>query len=185
MNGILKKIIEKLYDNWHFIISIVIDIVVIVIVKYYKIQFWKANYYSDMLTAMITFVSIIISIFGVLMPTVFTGNNKMADYFKRNADIAYFSKSVKYIVICGFGSIGCICLMYLYDVIPKSIFIGVCILGTFSLCAFLLGAYRYLGIMLRLLIEDKKEYNGKGYKKQSSEQERRKLNDTLKKQNSK
>lgn len=183
MNSTITKSKDKIYDNWHFAMAIVFDVVAAIFVKYYEIHFWEAKHYSDMLTAIITFVSIIMSVFGVLMPTVFTGNSEMANYFKRNADIAYFAKSVKHIIICGFGSIACICGMYLSDEIPMNILKAFGLLGGFSLCSFSLGAYRYLGIMLRLLIENKEEYKGKTYKKRISEQDRKELNDILKKQN--
>lgn len=183
MKGIVAKCVSKIFENWHFVLSIILEIVIIIFVNYYKVYFWKAEYYNDMLTAIITFISIVISIFGILIPSVFTSNNKMINYFKENADISYFVKSIKNIVVSGFGSIGCICLMYLYDTIPMNAFKGFCILSIFFLFVFVFGSYRYLSIMLRLLIENKKEYQGKTYKKQSSEKDREELNNMLKKQN--
>ena len=183
MNRIREYIKNGILEKWHFILSVVFTLIVWILFKKCKIHFWDAHYYNDMLTALITFVSSVISIFGILIPTVFTGNSGMINYFKKNADISYFRKSIKTVIVSGFGSIGCICFMYLYDKVPMNVFRVDCILGLFFLLVFMLGSYKYLSIMLRLLVEDKEQYTGKEYKKQSSERDRHELNDMLKKQN--
>ena len=173
MNRIKECIKNGILEKWHFILSIVFTLIAWILFKKYKIHFWEACYYNDMLTALITFVSIIISIFGILIPTVFTGNSEIINYFKKNADISYFRKSIKTVIVSGFGSIGCICFMYLYDKVPMDVFKIDCILGIFSLLVFVFGSYKYLSIMLRLLVEDKEKYTGKEYKKQSSERDKK------------
>lgn len=179
----IAKCKNKMFEEWHFVASAILEVAVISFFCRFKIRFWEAQYYNDMLTAIITFISIIISIFGILIPTVFTSNSEMINYFKENADISYFVNSIKNIIVSGIGSVGFICSMYLYDKLPMKAFKIFCVLGLFCLLVFLLGSYRYLSIMLRLLVEEKKVTKEKKYKKQSSEQDIKELNDILRKQN--
>ena len=171
MGKIATKCKEKILEKWQYPLAIIIDAFIVGFFYKFKIRFWEAEYYNYMLSALITFVSIIISIFGIMIPTVFTGKSDLIEYFKKNADISYFTKSIKNILVSGFGGIGCICFMFLQDKVQMIVFI--------------FGSYKYLGIMLKLLVGDKKKDNRKEYKNQKSEDEIKELNKRLKEQNNK
>ena len=180
MGKIATKCKEKILEKWQYPLAIIVGFF-----YKFKIRFWEAEYYNYMLSALITFVSIIISIFGIMIPTVFTGKSDLIEYFKKNADISYFTKSIKNILVSGFGGIGCICFMFLQDKVQMIVFKIVSTLGLFFLLVFIFGSYKYLGIMLKLLVGDKKKDNRKEYKNQKSEDEIKELNKRLKEQNNK
>lgn len=185
MGKIATKCKEKILEKWQYPLAIIIDAFIVGFFYKFKIRFWEAEYYNYMLSALITFVSIIISIFGIMIPTVFTGKSDLIEYFKKNADISYFTKSIKNILVSGFGGIGCICFMFLQDKVQMIVFKIVSTLGLFFLLVFIFGSYKYLGIMLKLLVGDKKRDNRKEYKNQKSEDEIKELNKRLKEQNNK
>lgn len=75
--------------------------------------------------------------------------------------------------------------MFLQDKVQMIVFKIVSTLGLFFLLVFIFGSYKYLGIMLKLLVGDKKKDNRKEYKNQKSEDEIKELNKRLKEQNNK
>lgn len=66
-----QKIAKSIKDIWslkyHVIIPIIVDVVGIYVCRKYKIYLWNSKYYGELLTAVITFLSIVISVFGILV----------------------------------------------------------------------------------------------------------------------
>lgn len=177
------RILKKVVDNWilkyHIIIPILITLAGTWWCWNYKIYLWNSQYYGDMLTAVITFLSIVISVFGILIPTVFTNKNKLTTYFVKNIDRFYFVKSVKNVMVSGISDVILVCILYSYDVIPKKVYALICIASLFLLIYFLCGSYKYLSLMLRLVLEDGEIYDGKRYNKQISDTKRKEINEML------
>lgn len=113
------------------------------------------KYYNDMLTAVITYLSIVLSVFGVLIPAIMGSNNNMVKYFFENADIEKFSRQIKNIFISGIINVLFTSLLFLFDVLNKNIieiilYVWVILLGYFS-C----NAYRFISIMIGILLRKK------------------------------
>lgn len=182
-----QTVAKAIKDVWilkyHVIIPIITTIVGIFLCWKYKIYLWNSEYYGEMLTAVITFLSIVISVFGVLIPTVFSSKSELVEYFIDNIDTSYFVSSIKNVIISGISEVIAICMLYAYDVIPRNIYVSICIVSLFLLVYFLCGSYKYICIMLRLVLEEKKSVEGKKYKKQVSDDERQKINEMLKNRN--
>ena len=77
MGKIATKCKEKILEKWQYPLAIIIDAFIVGFFYKFKIRFWEDEYYNYMLSALITFVSIIISIFGIMIPTVFTGKSDL------------------------------------------------------------------------------------------------------------
>lgn len=186
----LKSILENLSYMFHSWYGIIISIFVTGILAFeqrkYNLVFWEAEYYSDMLTAVITFLSIIIGIFGILIPAIISAREDKAsktNYFFENADVEFFSKCIKKIFCSGILSVICICLLYLQDIIDEKFYIWIFRVSIFLILYFCFGSYRFIGIMLSLLIGGKKEKEPKKtvklYKNKTSDKDRSIINENL------
>lgn len=181
MKSIKKKMINIWIMYYQIIIPIFITVSAIYLCRKYKIYLWKAENYTDMLTAVITFLSIIISVFGILIPTVFTNKkeNYLLEYFINNIDVKYFMQSIKRVMASGIISIFLVCALYPFDVIPMCVYTKILAISFWVLIYFLCGSYKYLSIMLRLIIEEGERYQGKTYTKQLNEKNRSDINSML------
>ena len=182
-----QKIAKNIKDIWslkyHVLIPIIVDVVGIYVCWKYKIYLWNSKYYGELLTAVITFLSIVISVFGILIPTVFNSKSKLVAYFINNIDTKYFVSSVKNVIISGISEVIVICILYAYDVIPLKIYVLFCVISVFLLIYFVCGSYKYISLMLRLALEEKEPVKGKKYKNQLSDDKRQKINDMLRNEN--
>lgn len=179
------RIIAIWYLNYQWVMPIILTSVITWIAYKFKIYPWTGKSYPDMLTALITFQSIIISVFGILIPAIITSKDEqeLTKYFFENADMEDFVKRIKKTIISGILDILLVCVLYAYDVLPIKAYAAVGIICLFILLYFLCGSYRCVSIMLKLLIVKKKQYTGKNFKKQISSEERKELNKRLENKN--
>lgn len=185
----MKKKISKIKEIWYSyyqcIIPLICTIGISVIAFKFKIYPWTGTAYVDMLTALITFQSIIISVFGVLIPALITSREEkgLVNFFYENADTDEFVKRVKKTIGSGVVDILLVCMLYAYDILPIKIYVIMGMICVFVLLYFLCSSYRYIGILLKLLMTNKKPYEGKRYNKQLSKDNMEKLNRMLEKDN--
>ena len=97
----VRKLKEKAVDYWHFcyceVISIIATVVIISVERKCKIQFWNAQNFADMLTALITFLSIVLGIYSFLIPSfVSAKEEEKIKNFLANADMYLFSFFIRY-----------------------------------------------------------------------------------------
>ena len=169
------------YSNYQWIIPMIFTALITGVAYGLRVKPWLGEAYSDMLTALITVQSIIISVFGILIPSLVSVKDEegLAGYFFKNADVEDFVKRVKRTVLSGILDIFLICVLYAYDVLPIKVYVVIEILCLFVLLYFLCGSYRYVSIMLKLLIVKKNEYKGKDFKRRLTDQEREDFNKKL------
>lgn len=74
-----------------------------------------------------------------------------------NADLEYFAKQLKNIVAVGLIEVFITCYLLLYDIIPEYILNMSIIIWVWILLYFLCCSYRYIGIMIKLMVGDKRE----------------------------
>ena len=190
LNGVLEYL-KYLWYSWYSIIIAGLLTVFLVIEQHkYHLNFWEATYYSDMLTAIITFLSIIIGIYGILIPAVISakeGKESIVSYFFQNADGKFFAECIRKIISSGILSVIGICLLYMHDVLSEKIYIWIFRISIFLILYVCLGSYRFIGIMLGLLVgrKSKKDMNKgtKRYKFRIDEEERNRINEKLLKRN--
>lgn len=155
------KIKEKALDYWHFyyceVIPIIITVVIIAVERKCKIKFWNAQNFADMLTALITFLSIVLSIYSFLIPSfVSAKEDEKVKNFLANADMELFIKNIKKIFIEGIITLVCVCSLFLYDIINTAIYVKIMYISVFFMAMFCCRSYRFIGIIIDLLIETKK-----------------------------
>lgn len=144
---------------------------------------------GNMLNGTITFVTIIMSIFGFLIPALVSNKRDcgMVEFFLARADRKFFVARLKALVMSGMMTVLLCLLLFLNDVLGKKLFVlGIGLLIWFLLY-FVCNAYRFIGLILSLLIYDRKgggagaaNAAGKEVKDAMSDEEADKLNELLK-----
>ena len=138
--------------------------------------------FSDMLGSIITSMSIIISIFGFLMPSLISAkNDKMVKYFIENADMNEFIKKIKAVIRS--RMIGILLSIVLY--VNKNLFPILQSLLLYVLLAiglnFACSAYRFISIIISLLLKEKKDLNAEQCPNEMSKEQVTLLNEKIEK----
>lgn len=185
----LKIVLEQLGYLWYSWYGVILAAVITSILGYeqhkYNLSFWTAKYFSDMLTALITFLSIVIGIFGILIPSMISAREDkegITNYFFENVDGRFWAKCIRRIISSGILAIICICFLYLQDIIIEKVYIWIFRMSIFFILYFCFGSYRFIGIMLNLLIGKNKktiEKRTKKYKNKTNDIEQKKINERL------
>lgn len=188
----VRKLKEKAVDYWHFcyceVISIIATMVIISVERKCKIQFWNAQNFADMLTALITFLSIVLGIYSFLIPSfVSAKEEEKIKNFLANADMDLFVKNIKRIFIEGIITLICICFLFLSDIINAAIYVKIMYISVFFMTMFCCRSYRFIGIIIDLLIETKKgtskssdgTLGGKKYNNKVNESEKERIDQKL------
>jgi hypothetical protein len=170
-DNLTKK--DRILDFWRSIYCWVIPTLVCIIyvaiylltqIKYNKwyTLFESANL-NNSLEAIITFISIVITFFGVLLPVLISvkDTSEMIKWFFEVADKEYFINSMKKVFLSGFATIFVSCLLFFYDVFAKWFSFAVSIGLIWMLLYFIASSYRFISILLSLLFKNKDT----GYKK--------------------
>lgn len=159
----VRELRSQIVEGWQKAYSIIIPITFIALIlileaarKFSLIKICDDDRFTDMLTALITCMSIIISIFGFLIPSLISAkNDAMVKYFIENADMQVFVKKLKNIIILGLVGIFLTILLYLYKSFYE-IFVQILMLiwiGTVT--SFACNAYRFISIIIELLLTEK------------------------------
>lgn len=164
-----ELIMKALKNKWHQIYSYAIPSVIVFAYVVYIILIYKGNIsgkciqnsneFSEMLKTVVTFMSIVLSVFGFLIPSFLNskGSSLLIQFFLENADLEYFTKQLKNIVAVGLIEIFVTCCLLLSDIIPECILNIAIIVWLWMLLYFLCSAFRYIGIMIKMMMGDKKD----------------------------
>ncbi len=164
-DGLSRK--EKLLDVWRNIYcwAIPTTISIIYAAIYCLIKFNIINWYTltdsknigQALEAIITFISIVISLFGILLPILISAKDtsKMITWFLESIDRKYFINCIKKVFLSGFITIFLSCTMFFNDIFYDCISFLLTLLLIWNLSYFMASSYRFTGILLALLIENK------------------------------
>jgi len=138
--------------------------------------------FADMLSAIITSMSIIISIFGFLMPSlVSVKNEKMVKYFIENADMDDFVAKIKSVIRSGMIGILLSIVLYVnaYLILPVRTFLLYAWIGINA--NFVCCSYRFIGIIISLLLKEKKDIRDMNCPNEMTKEEANTLNSKLRK----
>lgn len=114
--------------------------------------------FSDLLSAIITSMSIIISIFGFLMPSLVSAkSDKMVKYFIENADMEEFVKKVKSVIRSGMLGILLSIVLYMNENLFPHVRTFILYVWLGINVNFLCSSYRFIGIIISLLLNEKKD----------------------------
>lgn len=181
-----NRVYKKLLNKWRNLYSIIIPMlsVFVYILCYHilEVKIWKSEYFSDTLTSVVTFVSIIISFFGVLLTLLISAKekSKLIEYFLNSADKNLFVASLKQLIMNGLLTVIITAILFLKDIISEKIILFLVCFCIFSLIRFTTLTYRFTNILLMLFIKDKDSFSEKeGIK--LSEIEKKEMDDRINK----
>lgn len=118
---------------------------------------------NNVLEAIVTFISIVISILGVLLPLIIStkDSSEMIKWFFSVIDKQYFITSVRRIFLSGLLAVFVSCVLFFHDIFYENFNFLLSLTLIWLVLYFLTSSYRFISIFLRLLITEKET----GYKK--------------------
>lgn len=142
----------------------------------------ESTNFDGMLEALVTFMSIILSVFGFLIPTFLSSKGESAaiKYFMEYADMKLFAAKLKNIVAIGLIDTFITCILFLKDIFPQVIANTLICIWLWVLLFFMCNSYRFISIMINLLLAEKEEFTQKAANAVSDE-EKEHLNSTIEK----
>lgn len=142
----------------------------------------ESENFGSMLEVLVTFMSIILSVFGFLIPSFLSskGESSAIKYFMKYADMRVFAAKLKNIVAIGLVDTFLTCVLFLRDIFPCTITNVIICTWLWFLLFFMCNSYRFISIMINLLLAEKKEFTQQAVN-EVSENERDKLDNLIKK----
>ena len=172
---------------WYSHYALIIPMTIISILLFAEVkqkiqilQICKNSLFSDMLTALITCMSIIISIFGFLITSLISAkNDTMVKYFIENANMDVFVGKIKSVVLSGLSGILLSVLLYLSEDFGQEVLKIVIFLWIGIIFNFACNSYRFISIIISLLLSEKKKVNEKVCANEISEESVKEINENL------
>lgn len=158
---------EKITDAWRGCYAVVIPsgISIAYLIVYILTQkdVFEFRYITDsenfttMLESIIAFISIIISVFGFLLPILITSKNELSltRYFIDSVDKKCFSLSLRMVIISGFLAVFMSCILFFFDIFSEWFKQTVIVIWIWLLFYFMFSSYRFISLLMRLFIEEK------------------------------
>lgn len=183
---------DEVKYRWKQIYSYIIPSILTIAYIVYLVEIYRykksfpliqdSTNFDSMLEALVTFMSIILSVFGFLIPSFLSskGESNAIKYFLTYADMKIFSAKLKNVVAIGLIDTFFTCVLFLKDIfsdIVTNIVIGIWLWFLFF---FMCNSYRFISIMINLLIVEKEEFTQKAANN-VTEEEREQLNSTIRK----
>lgn len=118
-NTIWKGILNSWRGIYCKVLPIIAVGVYIVCYRVWKVKIWESENFPATLESMVTFVSIIISFFGVLLTILISAKEKseLINYFLDSADKKAFSSSIKKLILHGLLTVIVAAILFMYDII--------------------------------------------------------------------
>ena len=131
--------------------------------------------FDSMLEALVTFMSIILSVFGFLIPLFLDrkGESKAIAYFLKHADMKLFAAKLKNIVAIGLIDTFLTCVLFIRDIFSVSLTNGLVCIWLWFLIFFMCNSYRFISIMVNLLVVEKEEFVQKAANDVDAEEKKR------------
>jgi hypothetical protein len=113
---------------------------------------------DKMLDAYVTFASIILGIFGFLFPVLINqkGKETAFDYFRKNANMDLLKKEIEATVRDGLVSLVMTCTLYVRDIYETAVKNILITLWIAVALAFVIRSYRYIGIIIDIILSEVK-----------------------------
>ncbi len=182
--------LEKIKYRWKEIYAYVVPTFLTIAYLIYLFCIYKkwinckalqdSKQFNDMLQTLVTFMSIILSVFGFLIPSFLSskGESDALKYFTKYADMKLFAAKLKNIVAVGLVDIFITCILLLTDIMPRMVFNVLLIVWLWLLFFFMCSSYRFISLMISLLLTEKKNFVQKAGNT-VSEETKRKLHEDI------
>lgn len=133
---------------------------------------YESTNFDKMLEALITFMSIILSVFGFLIPSFLSGKGESdaINYFLKYADMKLFAAKLKNVVAFGLIDIFLTSIFLLVDVIPEFVLKVMTFIWLWGIFFFMCSSYRFISLMINLLLVQKKKFVQEVANKMSEEE---------------
>lgn len=173
---------EVLKYKWKEIYSYIIPTLLTILYLIYILLIYKekisgkliqeSKYFHDMLEILVTFMSIILSVFGFLIPSFLSskGESDTINYFLEYADMKLFAAKLKNVVAVGLVNIFVTSILLLTDIIPNNVINIVILFWLWMMFFFMCSSYRFISLMISLLMTQKKKIVQKTANKISDEE---------------
>lgn len=168
---------ERAIDCWRRVYCIVIPTIATILFfvgyRFGGVKIWESKNYADTLSSIITFVSIIISFFGVLLTLLISAKEKseLIRVFLNSADKKAFVAAIKRLIMFGLLTVIVVACLFLEDIMCERTIVVLLCVAVFSLIKFTTLTYRFTNILLLLFIRDKDDYKKKEGERLSPEKE--------------
>lgn len=161
---------ERLKNFWSDNFSLIIPFVlvagyatVLVLLHYGIINIvliQDSERFESMLEAFVTFLSIILSVFGFLIPSFIgeKGKSEAMNYFLKYADMQIFAHKLKNVVAVGLIAIFLTCVLFLKDIFSVNVCNIIVLIWLWLIFFFMCSSYRFISIMINLLLAEKKTF---------------------------
>lgn len=155
----IKEIILCFWRSWYvYIMPTLALLLYAIFLSDYSSLILQSEYFNNVLGSIITFVSITISLFGVLITMLIGGKEKspMICYFFDSIDGDAFSRCIKYNILSGLSVVLISTILYLTDVNPyfTAFLSGLLYVWFWLILSYMLSSYRFISIILSLLIKN-------------------------------
>ncbi len=160
---------EKKY-KWCELYSYVIPTILVILYGMYIILIFQgkinakliqeSKYFGDMLETLVTFMSIILSVFGFLIPLFLSekGKSETVNYFIKYADMKLFAAKLKNIVANGLIEVFVTSILLLNDIISGILLNLVILIWLWGLFFFMCNSYRFISLMINMLLTEKTKF---------------------------
>lgn len=152
-----------LLDKIYFFTPVVVTAMYFAISNYYGINMMDSVNFISLLSASISGISVIIGLFGVLLTNLISIRNEsdMVQYFFRSVDKQYFGKTIRECITSGFLNLIVAAVLILNDVILPKLCYVLLYIWIYTAALFVIRSYRLISILVLLIINDDKNYEGK------------------------
>lgn len=173
---------EKIKDNWYEFYSYLIPTLLVILYGIYVIMVSKgvvvakliheSTNFDKMLEALITFISIILSVFGFLIPSFLSGKGETdaINYFLKCADMKLFAAKLKNVVAFGLVDTFLTSILLISDIITGYVLNIIVFVWLWGIFFFMCSSYRFISLMINLLLVQKKKFVQQAANKISEEE---------------
>lgn len=160
-------------DRWHRAYSYIIPTVAVAIYIICQILIGKgilahfditgSKNFTDMLDSLITFVTIVLGVFGFLLPILITNKKDcgLINRFLDNIDKKEFTFCLKLIISSGFLVVILTGILYLNDILGKMFLLIAIGVDLWVVLFFMSSSFRFISILLEVMLSDNSETSGK------------------------
>ncbi len=115
--------------------------------------------FEKMLETIVTFISIVLSVFGFLIPAFLSsrGSNLLIQYFLDSIDVHCFVRQLKNVVVVGLIDVLFTSMLLLKDIFSASIMNVLLPLWLWLVLYFMCVSYRFISILLSIMVEPKEK----------------------------
>lgn len=159
-----SKLYKNILNKWRSLYCIILPIISVIAYGFcyikLDIKIWDSKNFSNTLSSMVTFVSIIISFFGVLLTLLISAKerSKLINYFLASADKEDFVSSIKKLIMYGLLTVIFAAVLFMKDIMAEKVILIFLCCGVFCLIKFTTLTYRFTNILLMLFIRDKDSF---------------------------